>query len=67
MGWYLLSLCGKGFDSESVDDDLEGKDVDNVFGIFGDLLSGSLYFRAKRLIILRIAIISITILNKNMV
>jgi len=58
MGKYSLSLWDKGFDLEI---------VDNVLGIFVDLYPGSLYFKAKRLIVFRMAIISITILNTNMI
>jgi hypothetical protein len=68
MGKYSLSLWDKGFDLEIVDDDaLDGKDVDNVLGMFVDLYLGSLYFKAKRLIVFLMAIISITILNTNMI
>ena len=68
MGKYSLSLWDKGFDLEIVDDDaLDGKDVDNVLGMFVDLYLGSLYFKANRLIVFRMAIISITILNTNMI
>jgi hypothetical protein len=68
MGKYSLSLWGKGFDLEIVDDDaLDGKDVDNVLGMFVDLYLGSLYLKAKRLIVFRMAIISITILDTNMI
>jgi hypothetical protein len=52
MGKYSLSLWDKGFDLEIVDDDaLDGKDVDNVLGMFIDLYLGSLYFKDKRLIV----------------
>jgi len=68
MGKYSLSLWDKGFDLEIVDDDaLDGKDVDNVLGMLVDLYPGSLYFKAKRLIVFRMAIISITILDTNMI
>jgi hypothetical protein len=68
MGKYSLSLWVKEFDLEIVDDDtLDGKDVDNVLGMLGDLYLGSLYFKAKRLIVFRMAIISITILDTNMI
>ena len=68
MGKYSLSLWDKGFDLEIVDDDtLDGKDVDNVLAMLGDLYLGSLYFKAKRLIVFRMAIISITILDTNMI
>ena len=68
MGKYSLSLWDKGFDLEIVDDDaLDGKDVDNVLGMFVDLYLGSLYFKANRLIVFRMAITSITILNTNII
>ena len=69
MGKYSLSLWDKGFDLEIVDDDdaLDGKDVDNVLGMFVDLYLGSLYFKAKSLIVFRMPIISITIPNTNMI
>ena len=69
MGKYSLSLWDKGFDLEivDVDDALDGKDVDNVLGMFVDLYLGSLYFKVKRLIVFRMAITSITILNTNII
>ena len=68
-GKYLLSLYGKGFDSEYVDDDddLEGENVVNVLGIFGGLPLDSLFIKDKILIVFRIAIISIAILNTNII
>jgi hypothetical protein len=67
MGKYSLSLCGKEFDSEYVvDDDLEGKNL-NVLVIFGGLPLDSLFIKDKILIVFRIAIISIAILNTNIV
>ena len=38
-----------------------------LLGMFVDLYLGSLYFKAKRLIVFRKAIISITILDTNMI
>jgi hypothetical protein len=64
MGRCSLSLGGKVFDSENVDsDDFEGKDAD----IFVDVYLSSLCFNTKRLIVFRMTIISITILNTNMI